>query len=361
MQMTQPIPAAGFPFRQLGRDAAYAAVLNVLCAVAITAVTRKIENFFDNMVYSMCVGMLVLLISDGSRLAIWGAHRRPRWPVFFMILAVAVPVAQYGGITLGGLLLGETLRSATGAAAGSMNSMLFFTLLAAGAALLFIVSRDRIHRAEAALALEKARAETINRQALQTQLRLLQAQIEPHMLFNTLANLQGLIALDPARAQAMLDQLIVYLRATLTSSRLEDTTLAHEFALLDAYLGLMSVRMGQRLGHTLDLPAALAGIKLPPMLLQPLVENAIVHGIEPHIEGGHVTISASQHGGMLELSVADTGRGLHAAPGQPGTGLGVSNTRERLRAVYGERASLSLTPITPHGALARLTLPLQTP
>lgn len=361
MQMTLPTRAPGFPFRQFARDAGYAAVLNVLCAIAITAITRRPGDFFDNVVYSMCVGMIVLTISDGTRLAIWGAHRRPRWPVFFAILAVAVPTAQYSGIVLGGLLLGGTLPSAIEAAARSMNSMLLFTLLAAGAALLFIVSRDRITRAEAALALEKARAETIARQALQTQLRLLQAQIEPHMLFNTLANLQGLIAIDPARAQSMLDQLILYLRATLTTSRDENTTLAHEFALLDAYLGLMSVRMGQRLGHTLDLPPALAGVTLPPMLLQPLVENAIVHGIEPHIDGGHVTISAAQHGGMLDLTVADTGRGLQAAPGRPGTGLGVANTRERLRAVYGDHATLSLTPNTPNGALVRITLPLPPP
>ena len=361
MQMTQLPPAPGFPFRQFARDAGYAAVLNVLCAILIMSVTGRPEDFFHNVVYSMCIGMIVLVIVNGTRLAIWGAHQRPRWPVFFTILVVAVPIAQFSGIALGGLLLGRTVTSATKSASQSMNSMLVFTLLAAGGALLFIVSRDRIVRAEAELALEKARAETINRQALQTQLRLLQAQVEPHMLFNTLANLQGLIVIDPARAQSMLDQLIVYLRATLTSSRLEDTTLAHEFALLDAYLGLMSVRMGQRIGHTLDLPPALADVKLPPMLLQPLVENAIVHGIEPNIDGGHVTISATQTGGTLELSVADTGRGLQAAPGRPGTGLGVSNTRERLRAVYGDRATLSLTPNTPHGALARLTLPLQTP
>ncbi|NML62864.1 histidine kinase [Massilia sp. RP-1-19] len=361
MQMPPPPPTTGFPFRQLARDAGYAAVLNILCAVVITSITRRPENFFENVVYSMCIGMIVLVIADGARLAMWGAHKRPRWPVFFAILAVAVPFAQYAGIALGGLLLGRSVPSATETASKSMNSMLVFTLLAAGAAWLFFVSRDRIVRAEAALALETARAETINRQALQTQLRLLQAQIEPHMLFNTLANLQGLIALDPARAQTMLDQLILYLRATLTSSRSENTTLAHEFALLDAYLGLMSVRMGQRLGYTLDLPPALAGVKLPPMLLQPLVENAIVHGIEPDIDGGHVTVSAAAQDGMVALSIADTGRGLHATPGQAGTGLGVANTRERLAAVYGERASLSLTPNAPHGALARLTLPLQTP
>ena len=109
MQSTLTPPAPGFPFRQFARDAGYAAVLNVLCAVAITAVMRRPEDFFDNVVYSMCVGMIVLTISDGSRLAIWGAHRRPRWPVFFAILAAAVPIAQYFGILLGGLLLGDSL------------------------------------------------------------------------------------------------------------------------------------------------------------------------------------------------------------------------------------------------------------
>jgi sensor histidine kinase YesM len=119
--------------------------------------------------------------------------------------------------------------------------------------------------------------------------------------------------------------------------------------------------MGERMRYTLDLPAELAGIKLPPMLLQPLVENAVVHGIEPNVDGGHIAISAARNGDMLELFVADNGLGLEAAPGKPGTGLGVTNTRERLQAVYGSGASLSLSPNSPRGALARLTLPLQTP
>jgi len=200
---------------------------------------------------------------------------------------------------------------------------------------------------------------------LQAQLRLLQAQIEPHMLFNTLANLQGLIALDPVRASDMLDQLIQYLRATLSVSRSETTTLEHEFAAMGAYLGLMGVRMGERLRYRLELPPALRAARLPTMLLQPLVENAIVHGVEPKIDGGEITISAAIEGDSMVLDVRDTGLGLGLGPGlgqapaRRGGGVGVATSRERLDALYGERASMTLNPAPPQGTLARLTLPLE--
>jgi sensor histidine kinase YesM len=177
------------------------------------------------------------------------------------------------------------------------------------------------------------------------------------MLFNTLANLQGLIAIDPPRAQQMLDLLIQYLRATLTSSRAESNTLAQEFALMEAYLGLMQIRMGERLSFSLDLPDTLRTHPVPPMLLQPLVENAIAHGLEPKIEGGHVAVSAVLADGVLALSVQDSGRGPAAGPGKKGTNVGLANTRERLRALFGDRAALTLEAAQPAGALARITLP----
>ena len=194
---------------------------------------------------------------------------------------------------------------------------------------------------------------------MQAQLQLLQAQIEPHMLFNTLANLQGLISFDPDRAQLLLDQLIQYLRATLSSSRAEATTLEQEFKLMQAYLGLMAVRMGARLAYTLDLPDDLRSARLPPMLLQPLVENAIQHGLEPKIEGGHITVRASVDDDQLTLTVMDDGLGLDH-PGQTkGTQLGVTNIRERLQVMHGAAASLSLDANTTGGVTARLTLPYQ--
>jgi sensor histidine kinase YesM len=211
------------------------------------------------------------------------------------------------------------------------------------------------------VAKERARAEATERQALQAQLQLLQAQIEPHMLFNTLANLRGLIGLDPARAEEMLDQLIHFLRATLVSARAAATNLSEEFALMDAYLGLMTVRMGARLQYTLDLPDTLRGQQLPPMLLQPLVENAIVHGLEPKIDGGSLHIAARAEDDMLIVTVTDNGRGLDAPPVKAGTNVGVTNTRERLQALYGERASLAIEAALPQGVTSTLRLPMNKP
>jgi LytS/YehU family sensor histidine kinase len=136
----------------------------------------------------------------------------------------------------------------------------------------------------------------VQRDAAEARLKLLESQLEPHMLFNTLANLRVLIAADPARAQTMLDQLIAYLRATLGAARQPWHTLEAEFARLNDYLALMAVRMGPRLHYQLQLPPSLAGIPVAPLLLQPLVENAIRHGLEPQPGPGQITVQALQLG-----------------------------------------------------------------
>ncbi|WP_263573318.1 sensor histidine kinase [Roseateles oligotrophus] len=215
----------------------------------------------------------------------------------------------------------------------------------------FFYKRGKIAFLGEQAARASARAEAVKRQAMQ-------AQIEPHMMFNTLANLKSLIRFDPAEAGRMLDLFIVYLRATLSSSRAETTTLEHEFALLKAYLGLTQVRMADRLSFALELPAALRETVVPPMLLQPLVENAIVHGLESKLEGRRIDVSASCEGGFLTLIVADDGLGLDRPDAEPGARLALGNIRARLASLYGEAASLTLTPHQPHGALARIVLPL---
>lgn len=354
MQITPRI--SQFPLRRMAIDGMYVAVFNVFCAVLITYVFGGGRNFGVNLVVSMCIGTITWLLIDVARLSIWGEQRKTNWFLFVPILAAAVVAGVFLGSHLAAWLLGMRINIANSISGERGVSALLFTVFATGAATVFFAGRDRLLQARAEAALEKARAEAVERQALQAQLQRLQAQIEPHMLFNTLANLQGLIALDPVRAQAMLDQLITYLRATLSAARAERTTLGQEFALLDAYLGLMSVRMGARLSYNLDLPDSLRNLELPPMLLQPLVENAIAHGLEPNVAGGHVQVTARAADGGLELLVSDTGRGLDAGPGKPGTGLGLVNIRERLRGLYGERASFSLD-AAPQGALARIILP----
>ena len=347
-----------FPYYRMLLDARYAVVLNVICALVITFMLNPGSHFGQNLVASMCIGMIAFLLIDGMRLTLWGAGQRPRFLPFMLIILLSVPVAQMLGLLLFGWLTGVDVGGFENLLPTQMMGTLVFTLLATGGAVLFFSSREKIARLQMAAAEEKARAESVARQAMQAQLQLLQAQIEPHMLFNTLANLQGLISFDPDRAQLLLDQLIQYLRATLSSSRAESTTLEQEFSLMQAYLGLMSIRMGARLRFTLDLPEALRQIKVPPMLLQPLVENAIQHGLEPKIEGGHIHVHASTDGGVLLLTVSDDGLGLDH-PGQTkGTHLGVANIRERLRGMHGDAASLSLNANTPAGVVARLQLPI---
>jgi hypothetical protein len=363
MQKATSSGRPGFPTERLVKDAPVAVIINLLCAVVIAVINGTPRNLYSQVVYSMCIGTIFFLIVDVARLAMrnWGISRGKLWSLLFGLLLFAAPFSQFAGTYVASRLMGHTQPPLATFTNPREANMIVFTLIAGCGAILLFVNRERMARVEAEAANQKARAEMIERQALQAQLQLLQAQIEPHMLFNTLANVQGLIALDPDRAGHMLDQLIQYLRATLTSSRAQATTLAQEFALIDAYLGLMSVRMGERLSYRLDLPQALRDTGIPPMLLQPLVENAIIHGLEPRVSGGEIHIAAIRRGELLELCVTDTGLGLAAVPGKGGTRVGVANTRERLQGLYGARARLDLEPAVPQGTVARLTLPLNLP
>ncbi|RZI40643.1 sensor histidine kinase [Herbaspirillum sp. HC18] len=351
-------PVASYPrLRRFAIDFAITQVFNVLIAVLVTYVVRAHGTYFTNLIVSICIGSFAVTFIDGGRLLLWDQNKPPR-AAFFALLLVGFSAAQYLGKHVASYLLGipiSEFSSINGPNATAMMIGSGFTFISI---IWFFHTRARIAKLSAAAEAEKARAAAIEKQAMQAQLQMLQAQIEPHMLFNTLANLQGLIAVDPQRAQHMLERLIHYLRATLSSSRSEKTSLANEFSLMDAYLGLMKVRMGSRLSYTLDLPEALHGLLVPPMLLQPLVENAIKHGLEPKVDGGGIIVRAERRGASLVLTVTDTGLGLEAEPADGGTGIGVSNVRERLQALYGERASFTLHANTPCGVIAQVTIPL---
>jgi signal transduction histidine kinase len=337
------------------------AAFNTICALIVTYVIKVHGDFFNNWVFSMCIGSTAMLLIDGARYAVWG-DVMPSRPILIGITVVSVPVAFFGGsfiaVQLLGLTTEDVIRNQLSHAAG----MLVFVTLVSLFITWFFWSRTELLALRAQAEAEKAKSAAVEKQAMQAQLQLLQAQIEPHMLFNTLANLQGLIAVDPSRAQHMLDQLIHYLRATLSSARANKTTLIHEFDLMRAYLELMSVRMGARLAYGLHLPPELNRIEIPPMLLQPLLENAIKHGLEAKIGGGNIDVRAVQQNDKLILTVSDTGLGLeathHPRYQNHGTHVGLANVRERLQALYGDRAEFHISPNSPAGTIAQLTLPL---
>jgi sensor histidine kinase YesM len=215
--------------------------------------------------------------------------------------------------------------------------------------------REKSAQAEAALEREQRRVADIEREATVANLRALQAQIEPHFLFNTLANVTGLIDSDPARAKHMLETFIRFLRASLAATRRSTTTLADEFALIGDFLEVLRVRMGDRLQVRLDLPADLCSVEIPPMLLQPVVENAIRHGLETKVEGGVIALGARREGGRLFLEVADTGVGFADASAG---GTGLSNIRERLRLAHGDAGRITIRDNAPQGTIVAIELPL---
>ncbi|MCO5123910.1 MAG: histidine kinase [Rhizobacter sp.] len=338
-------------------------IASLILVISLAVAFMFAQNFWVTFVYSTSIATGCWFFIDSLRVltARWlqrklGADERSSWPGWGPMAGVLVVGTALGsslGNAFANWVLGTDSAGLLASSPRQALGMLLFALVPGVSATYFFHSRARIAQTE-------ARALMAQREAAESQLRLLESQLEPHMLFNTLANLRVLIGIDPPRAQAMLDQLIAFLRATLDASRAGTHSLTTEYARLADYLALMQVRMGERLQFRFDLPEALAAVEVPPLLLQPLVENCIKHGLEPSVAGGRIEISAAREGSQLVLRVRDTGLGLADAPSDP-TSFGLAQVRARLAALHGPAASLTLTAATDEegGTLATLRLPLE--
>ena len=320
---------------------------------------------WSTLVHSVCIAGMCWFCIDTSRVVVarW-LHRRnrlttpltearwPGWPWMLAIIVIGTIVGFSTGNAVAGWITGHPSPGYLRGSLSQALSLLTLSLVPGVVITYWFYSRETIAAQEAAML-------TAQRQAAEHQLKLLESQLEPHMLFNTLANLRVLIGIDPPRAQAMLDQLIAFLRATLSGSRSSLHPLSAEFARLADYLALMQVRMGSRLQTRFDLPDELAAAPVPPLLLQPLVENCIKHGLEPVVAGGRIDVSAARDGTQLVLTVRDTGAGL-SNTGSDGTQFGLVQVRERLATLYGAAASLELRAAdgAEGGTIAILRLPL---
>jgi TM2 domain-containing membrane protein YozV/two-component sensor histidine kinase len=218
----------------------------------------------------------------------------------------------------------------------------------------------------AVIAESRERTESHARQLAEARLTLMRAQVEPHFLFNTLAHVQALQEIDPPQASTMLERLISYLRAAMPSMRETTSTLGREIEVVRAYLDLLKIRMGDRLRYVINVPTDLNNVALPPTMIATLVENAIKHGLEPKKEGGTIAINVRKLPGengasdTLEVLVADDGLGLGGAQ-TAGTGVGLVNTRERLKMLYGSAAELVVEPNAPSGVRALMRVPTSVP
>jgi LytS/YehU family sensor histidine kinase len=267
------------------------------------------------------------------------------------VIAAPVVVGAVAGTLIGILANGlnpiSFLREYSAFFARSLVvSLLFGAMVSYMFVSLEMLSREKVKRLE------------VEKNAAETELKLLQSQMEPHFLFNTLSNIIGLIDTDGDRARRMLESLSSFLRGSLLTARQRTITLSQELDVVRNYLDIFTVRMGDRLDYVIDVPADIMGCRIPPLLVQPLVENAIKHGIEPSVRGGTISVQGVRDGYSIRIEVCDSGVGINEK--SPGNGVGLSSIRKRLELLYGARGRLVLEENKPTGVKAAIEIPCET-
>ena len=363
-QAAQPIPIVARSARQGWFAGLTRKGLALIALLALLhALRRNSTEFFDlplrvwlgNFGESIVTGLIVLLLVTVVVVAIYNrvsASPRRRYPA----LALGIVMASLIGTAILGAI------ESHGTFDFSENGGLFwwfeatwprYLLLGALLAAVFVYFRGA-EESEAARHQAEVDRALLAQQMEEARLQMLQAQIEPHFLFNTLATVRRLYQTDASAAESMLDNLMRYLTVALPQMRATDSTLGRETALAEAYLGIQQIRMGRRLGFAVEVPAELRSARLPPMMLLTLAENAIKHGLSSLPEGGFVRISARIEGGELRLEVADSGQGFVKTAGG---GTGLANIRARLSGIYGTAAQLRVGVNKPRGITATISLP----
>jgi len=326
-------------------------VFNTIIALFLTHLGFG-SGLYINFIFSQSIGLCMCAFILAGHYFV----KRPSIPGHALLLLVAMPagaaVGAFVGTQIAGFSFSEILRGRP----AFFIQMLFIGILFGTMITYFFFSRERISQTEKQLQEEQIKRLTLEKKTLETHLKLLQAQIEPHFLFNTLSNILSLLESDPTKGKAMIEDLTRYLRASLSRTRDRMTTLGQEMDLVRAYLDIYKVRMGERLRYTLEVPEALRDLSFPPMLVQPLVENALKHGLEPKIEGGNIVVKVEQDTDCCRVSVADTGAGLLE---NSVAGIGLANVRERLEVIFNGKAHLTLEENQPSGLKVTMEIPCE--
>ncbi len=303
----------------------------------------------------------VVLTLIWSGLSAWFGYRRFQGRIFrYTVLAPLLALGgALAGASIAGLVQGVDPLAFLNDSAKLrhvVTAAMVFGFLFAFVTALIAHLRNREYRALTAHYEAEARQSETSRQLAESKLKLLQLQIEPHFLFNTLGSAQQLAERGAPDAARLIGDLIRFLRAATPALRDEVTTLRQEAGMIGAYLGIMQTRLGRRLEWSMSLPENLEAQPVPPGMLITLVENAIKHGIEPSARGGRIDVVIKRSGAQLVCTVVDTGAGLSGVPST--SGIGLANVRERLSLLYGDAASLELEENDPVGFRARICLPL---
>ena len=327
--------------------------VTAISAAAAGAVVWIFYNtYLDLLVTALCVGytsMVLFTIAGNVRQAVLPKEA---------MQVLAIIAGSVAGTILAGLVKGRSLS-------GMFTERMWGVAVSMGLGIGFgcvvvatVILREKHARDQARILRAESERHQMEKRVLEARLALMQAQVEPHFLFNTLANVQHLVETDPASASRMLDSLIQYLRAALPQMREAATNLGREVDMARAFLDIHRVRMGSRLAFAIEVPEPLKCRAFPPMMLISLVENAVKHGVDPCCDQGRIVIRAAESDGRLTVSVADTGEGVRP---KKGGGVGLSNIRERLKALYGGSARLVLQENEPHGVVASIEVPSGSP
>jgi signal transduction histidine kinase len=332
------------------KTAAMVLTISSLIALLFSLMEPDRGNLLQELLISNAIGSCIWLLIEALQLLSRG--RLGLVPC----MVIGVP---------GGVILGGKVSAMFGAVdiiglwthdPGNEWKSISVTLLFAVSATAFVVLFWQAVNYRLELEGERRRSAEAGRAQAIAELALLQAQIEPHFLFNTLAHVQSAIEEEPAVGKAMLEHLVQYLRGALSRSRVSRYTLREEVDLVNSLLAIAAIRLSNRLKYRIAIPESMLAAALPPLLVQPLVENAIKHGIEAALEGGEIVVEGEVIDESLVLRVIDSGVGIATAAPE---GVGLSNVRARLASLYGEKGRLSLMRHQTRGIVAELRLPLQ--
>ena len=329
------------------RAFSYTAVFNTIIAIFLTFLEFG-GGFVKNFIISQCIGMSIC----SCILIVHFLFKSAKPFIQVAVIFIAMIIGSAVGALLGTVAAG--IGPSIFFQKYSLLQMIILGILFGSIISYFFISRETISATKTLVQEERIKRLSIEKKAVESNLRLLQAQIEPHFLFNTLSNILSLIETDLEKAKPMLVDLIHYLRTSLSKTRENASTIGQEMEMIEAYLNIFRVRMGERLRYKIDIPDTIKDVPFPPMLVQPLVENAIKHGLEPRIDGGEVLIRGEVKGDILRLEIADTGLGFH---GSGDMGVGLSNIRERLQTLYGDKGQLILEENRPSGLKAIIEVP----
>lgn len=328
-------------------------LFNTLIALFLHIIIRD-SVFFNQITLSQSIGVSIfsiyLLLAHFIDLKNW----RLLIPVF-----AGTPIGVAIGIAIQAMFYGisfDLVISSLTSHYANILTALFIGLFFGSIALVFFVYRERIHKTRTTLQSEMIKNLDNEKAIAETRLRMLQAQIEPHFLFNTLSNVISLIDIAPEKSKKLLESLTDFLRASLKRSAEVDYSLIRETELVSHYLDIIKLRLGKRLNYALHIQDDIHDCRLPPLLLQPLVENAVKHGIEPLAEGGLIDITISRTDSRLVIAVSDNGKGLSV---ESSNGFGLTNIRDRIRSFYKGEGHLKIMENQSGGVTATIQIPYE--